>query len=159
MSSLVTNRQEMALLHHLTVFVGVICFDKLALGGCPFQNPFWFYEKPVVVNVFDENGEMVANKMRVMWGRMENFKCVDYFQVKRLVIPFFLPCPPCAVELQGGWRDTALSFCSGREYLFAQPRFVPLLVRVKGSVDCATTSACILLLFESTYIDDYCSDY
>ena len=50
-------------------------------AGCPFQNPFWFVEKPAVASVFDENGEMVANKVRVIWGRMENFKCVDYFQV------------------------------------------------------------------------------
>ena len=35
----------------------------------------------MVVSVFDENGEMVPNKVRVTWGRMENFKCVDYFQV------------------------------------------------------------------------------
>ena len=93
----------MALLHHLTVFVGVICLDKLALGGCPFQNPFWFYEKPVVVNVFDENGEMVANKMRVMWGRMENFKCVDYFQVISFGHSFFLtnPPPPCPLSCGG----------------------------------------------------------
>ncbi len=41
-----------------------------------------FVEKPVVVNVFDEEGDMLPNKVRVMWGRMENFKCVDYFQVK-----------------------------------------------------------------------------
>jgi hypothetical protein len=40
-----------------------------------------FVEKPVVVNVFDEEGDMLPNKVRVMWGRMENFKCVDYFQV------------------------------------------------------------------------------
>ena len=53
----------------------------LAKAGCPFQNPFWFVEKPAVASVFDENGEMVANKVRVIWGRMENFKCVDYFQV------------------------------------------------------------------------------
>ena len=52
-----------------------------AEAGCPFQNPFWFVEKPDVVSVFDENGEMVPHKLRVMWGRMENFKCVDYFQV------------------------------------------------------------------------------
>lgn len=51
------------------------------LGGCPFQNPFWFLEKPVVVNVYDENGDTLPNKVRVMWGSMENFKCVDYFQV------------------------------------------------------------------------------
>ena len=51
-------------------------------GRCPFQNPFWFYDKPIANNVYDENGEMVANKIRVGWGRMENFKCVDYFQVE-----------------------------------------------------------------------------
>ena len=55
---------------------------KYSSAGCPFQNPFWFYDKPVVVNVYDENGDMVANKIRLMWGRMENFKCVDYFQVE-----------------------------------------------------------------------------
>jgi len=54
----------------------------LVEAGCPFQNPFWFVEKPDVVSVFDENGEMVPNKVRVVWGRMENFKCVDYFQVR-----------------------------------------------------------------------------
>lgn len=55
---------------------------RVVEGGCPFQNPFWFYDRPVVVNVYDEAGAMVANKVRVMWGRMENFKCVDYFQVE-----------------------------------------------------------------------------
>lgn len=53
-----------------------------AEAGCPFQNPFWFVEKPDVLSVFDENGEQVPNKIRVVWGRMENFKCVDYFQVR-----------------------------------------------------------------------------
>ena len=53
-----------------------------AEAGCPFQNPFWFVEKPIVVAVTDEMGETVPNKIRVMWGRMENFKCVDYFQVE-----------------------------------------------------------------------------
>ena len=24
----------------------------------------------------------LPNKIRLMWGRMENFKCVDYFQVE-----------------------------------------------------------------------------
>ncbi|XP_040577792.1 uncharacterized protein [Lepeophtheirus salmonis] len=55
---------------------------ELVCGGCPFQNPFWFVEKPTVVTVYDENGEMIPNKARVMWGRMENFRCVDYFQVE-----------------------------------------------------------------------------
>ena len=54
---------------------------KYSFAGCPFQNPFWFYDKPVVVNVYADE-EIIANKVRVMWGRMENFKCVDYFQVE-----------------------------------------------------------------------------
>ncbi|TRY69072.1 hypothetical protein TCAL_15078 [Tigriopus californicus] len=51
-------------------------------SGCPFQNPFWFAEKPMVVPVLDEQNSVVPNKIRLMWGRMENFKCVDYFQVE-----------------------------------------------------------------------------
>ena len=64
------------------VLVSLSYLIKLSLAGCPFQNPFWFYEKPVVVNKFDEKGDIVANTVRVMWGNMENFKCVDYFQVE-----------------------------------------------------------------------------
>jgi hypothetical protein len=51
-------------------------------GGCPFQNPFWFVEKPVLVPVKDAAGATLPNKIKLMWGRMENFKCVDYFQVE-----------------------------------------------------------------------------
>ena len=60
-----------------------------AEAGCPFQDPFWFVEAPNVISVFDENGEMVPNKLRVMWGRVENFKCVDYFQVSLDTPPTF----------------------------------------------------------------------
>ena len=62
----------------------VILEKNLSQAGCPFQNPFWFVEKPDVVSVFDENGDMVPNKIRILWGRMENFKCVDYFQVRQM---------------------------------------------------------------------------
>ena len=62
----------------------VILEKNLSEAGCPFQNPFWFVEKPDVVSVFDENGDMVPNKIRILWGRMENFKCVDYFQVRQM---------------------------------------------------------------------------
>ena len=72
----------MATLKRVITSLVLLNLVRRTFGGCPFQNPFWFYEKPVVVNVFDENGEMLANKLRVMWGRMENFKCVDYFQVE-----------------------------------------------------------------------------
>ena len=44
-----------------------ICVMRYSLAGCPFQNPFWFYHKPVVVEVYDENGEMEANKIRIIW--------------------------------------------------------------------------------------------
>lgn len=67
----------------LTLPLVLIWEEKFfAEAGCPFQNPFWFVEKPDVLSVYDENGEMVPNKIRVVWGRMENFKCVDYFQVR-----------------------------------------------------------------------------
>ena len=50
---------------------------------CPFQNPFWFIDKPYADNVYDEiTGEMVANKIRVIWGRLENFQCIDYFKIE-----------------------------------------------------------------------------
>ena len=65
----------------ITFLLPLFNYFLLVETGCPFQNPFWFVEKPMVVSVFDENGEMVPNKVRVTWGRMENFKCVDYFQV------------------------------------------------------------------------------
>ena len=51
-------------------------------GRCPFQNPFWFIDRPTADSVYDENGDMVANKIRVIWGRLENFKCIDYFQIE-----------------------------------------------------------------------------
>jgi len=53
-----------------------------ALAGCPFQNPFWFLDRPSVVTVVDSMGEMVADRVRVSWGRLENFKCVDYFVIE-----------------------------------------------------------------------------
>jgi len=51
-------------------------------AGCPFQNPFFFVDRPSVVTVVDSEGQMVADRVRVSWGRLENFKCVDYFQIE-----------------------------------------------------------------------------
>jgi len=51
-------------------------------AGCPFQNPFWFLDRPTVVTVVDSQGKMVPDRVRVSWGRLENFKCVDYFQIE-----------------------------------------------------------------------------
>ncbi len=60
----------------------LVLFTPAALGGCPFQNPFWFVEKPIVLPVPDDNGQVMPNRVNIMWGQLENFKCVDYFQVE-----------------------------------------------------------------------------
>ena len=49
---------------------------------CPFQNPVWFIDRPTADHVYDEDGNMVANKIRVIWRRLQNFKCIDYFQIE-----------------------------------------------------------------------------
>jgi len=50
-----------------------ICYD---------QSPFWFLEEPRVESLYDDEGQMLSNKVRVLWGKVHNFKCVDYFQVE-----------------------------------------------------------------------------
>ena len=35
-----------------------------------------------MVTVVDSQGKMVPDRVRVSWGRLENFKCVDYFQIE-----------------------------------------------------------------------------
>ena len=57
-------------------------------GGCPFQNPFWFVDRPRVEAVaptrsdFENATSSFLPRVRLMWGRIENFKCVDYFYVE-----------------------------------------------------------------------------
>ena len=56
-------------------------------AGCPFQNPFWFVDRPKVEavsgsSVNSTSGGGFLPRVRLMWGRIENFKCVDYFQVE-----------------------------------------------------------------------------
>ena len=83
-SSSISSYSHWRFLAKITLFQLLPLFNYFILlveAPCPFQNPFWFVDKPMVASVFDENGEMVPNKVRVMWNRMENFKCVDYFQV------------------------------------------------------------------------------
>ena len=41
-----------------------------------------FWVRPTVVTVVDSQGKMVPDRVRVSWGRLENFKCVDYFQIE-----------------------------------------------------------------------------
>ena len=54
----------------------------VVLPICYDQSPFWFIGKPTVENLLDEEGRILSNKVRVKWGAMHNFKCVDYFQVE-----------------------------------------------------------------------------
>ena len=37
-------------------------FLHTAWSGCPFQNPFFFVDRPSVVTVVDSDGEMVADR-------------------------------------------------------------------------------------------------
>jgi len=60
----------------------VVVIIPTVWGGCPFQNPFFFVDRPSVLTVVDSDGEMVADRVRVSWGQVENFKCVDYFQIE-----------------------------------------------------------------------------
>jgi len=57
-------------------------FINTAWAGCPFQNPFFFIDRPSVLTVVDSDGKMVPDRVRVSWGQVENFKCVDYFQIE-----------------------------------------------------------------------------
>ena len=46
------------------------------------QSAEYFCIRPTVVTVVDSQGKMVPDRVRVSWGRLENFKCVDYFQIE-----------------------------------------------------------------------------
>jgi len=60
----------------------ILCSLVSVRAGCPFQNPFFFVDRPSALTVVDSSGSMVADRVRVSWGDMENFKCVDYFQIE-----------------------------------------------------------------------------
>ena len=45
------------ILRYISVF-----FLHTAWSGCPFQNPFFFVDRPSVVTVVDSDGEMVADR-------------------------------------------------------------------------------------------------
>ena len=51
-------------------------------SACPFQNPFSFLDPPMVTNVVDKDGKVAADRVRVSWGKVDNFKCVDFFQIE-----------------------------------------------------------------------------
>ena len=82
----------------LLLVTALLSLLELAHCVCQFQTPFYFVERPSVVTVVDSSGQMVADRsipnifcvnknfvmlyrVRVSWGRVQNFKCVDYFQV------------------------------------------------------------------------------
>ena len=54
---------------------------KPTAGVCYDQSPFWFTSQPSVQSLLDDQNEIISDRMRVKWGAMHNFKCVDYFQV------------------------------------------------------------------------------
>ena len=71
-----------ALRQCLLVFV---LYTPSVLPICYDQSPFWFLGRPTVENLLDEEGRIMSNKVRVKWGALHNFKCVDYFLVKTLL--------------------------------------------------------------------------
>ena len=58
-----------------------ICIIQKSWSACPFQNPFSFLDPPSVTTVVDKDGNMAADRVRVAWGKVDNFKCVDFFQI------------------------------------------------------------------------------
>ena len=66
----------------VTLFLLLVVLTEYSEAVCQFQNPFYFLERPSVVTVVDSSGQMVADRVRVTWGRVQNFKCVDYYQIE-----------------------------------------------------------------------------
>ena len=60
----------------------VVLYTPSVLPICYDQSPFWFLGRPTVENLLDDEGRIMSNKVRVKWGALHNFKCVDYFLVK-----------------------------------------------------------------------------
>ena len=60
----------------------LVTYLPSVLSICYDQSPFWFLARPQVTNLLDQEGRIMSNKVRVKWGNMHNFKCVDYFQVE-----------------------------------------------------------------------------
>ena len=114
----------MKFISRIVDFDSTILFVEYAnINICIPQSPFWFLTRPVVENLLDDEGRILSNKVRqktntqcvlmfvvlkmhsvrrkvrVKWGALHNFKCVDYFQVEyhqvgafwhsRPLLPFF----------------------------------------------------------------------
>ena len=66
----------------LTLSLLLVLLAEHSEAVCQFQNPFYFIDTPSVVTVVDSTGQMVADRVRVTWDRVQNFKCVDYYQIE-----------------------------------------------------------------------------
>ena len=66
----------------LTLSLLLVLLADYSQAVCQFQNPFYFIDRPSVVTVVDSSGQMVADRVRVTWDRVQNFKCVDYYQIE-----------------------------------------------------------------------------
>ena len=66
----------------LTLSLLLVLLADYSEAVCQFQNPFYFIDRPSVVTVVDSSGQMVADRVRVTWDRVQNFKCVDYYQIE-----------------------------------------------------------------------------
>ena len=67
---------------HLLSILTLCVFPASSWAACPFQNPFSFLDPPMVTNVVDKDGKVAADRVRVSWGKVDNFKCVDFFQIE-----------------------------------------------------------------------------
>ena len=48
-------------------------------------------------------------RVRVSWGRLENFKCVDYFQIE------YYEKSNMAATVKGIWRSQSINYMSGQK--------------------------------------------
>ena len=74
---------------NLKVFLTVLVFVPSVRPICYDQSPFYFLGPPAVENLLDDQGRIMSNKVRVKWGALHNFKCVDYFFVEYEVVTIF----------------------------------------------------------------------
>merc|ERR1712079_356222 len=71
------NNNNPSLLHNL-LLASIV---SLCLTSCPFQQPLYFKDDPIIQPVLDEFGETKADEVWIEFGRINNLKCVDYFRV------------------------------------------------------------------------------
>ena len=77
----VTSKMRVDAMIYNGILCIFICIIQKSWSACPFQNPFSFLDPPSVTTVVDKDGNMAADRVRVAWGKVDNFKCVDFFQI------------------------------------------------------------------------------